>query len=425
MTVAATTRLPRGARLGRYEIEDELGTGAIATVYRARDLENDVRFALKRALAPGDSTRCVIEARLLAELSHPGLATLVDHFEEPAGTYNIVMGLIEGTDLARRLWDRGTPGLPVPDVLRWIGQLCEALEYLHEQQVVHGDVKPRNLVRGRKRVVLVDFGLATRLGGDGAVAQGGTPRFMAPEVFAGDAASPRSDVFGVAASAWALITGGPPAYGEDRTLDAVPGTTPELERVLRAGLAFRPEDRIESAAAFADACGARMDGPLGAPLAVSVERAGLARPMLEAVVRAAAGVFAAAAASIALADPGAERLTYVAAWGAGASDVIGVELPRGEGIAGAAAESGRAQIVPRCRTDSRFAAQVASSTGYVPHTMLVLPLRRDDEIVGVLSLLDRRGGEPFGPGDVPRAQLFADVATASLTQAGWVAGTDD
>lgn len=414
MAVTATTRLTRGDRLGRYQIEDALGTGALSTVYRARDVENDVRVALKRPLAPGDDANWEIEARLLAELSHPGVASLVDHFEQPTGVYNIVMPLVEGTDLARTLWDRGTPGLPVQDVLQWVGQVCEALQYLHDQQIVHGDVKPRNLVRGRERVVLVDFGLATRLDGGVTTARGGTPRFIAPEVFAGDAASPRSDVFGVAASAWDLITGSPPAYGEDRTLDSVPGATPELERVLRAGLAFRPEDRIESAAALAEAAGAPLNTALGASLTASLEREGLRRELLEAIVHAAAGVFEAAAASIALADPTGGHLTYVAAWGAGASEVIGVELARGEGIAGAAAESGKAQIVPSCRTDSRFASQVASSTGYVPHTMLVLPLRREGAVVGVLSLLDRRGGDPFALDDVPRAELFAEVAAAAL-----------
>jgi hypothetical protein len=414
VTGVATTHLPSGARVGRYEIEGAFGTGAFATVYRARDVENDTRVALKRPLTPGDDARWEIEARLLAELSHPGMASLVDHFEEPAGIYNIVMRLVDGTDLARVLWDQGTPGIPVRDVLRWVGQVCEALQYLHDRQIIHGDVKPRNLVRGRERVVLVDFGLATQLGGDIATASGGTPRFIAPEVFAGDAASTRSDVFGIAATAWDLITGSPPAYGEDRTLEAIPGATPELERVLRAGLAFRPEDRTESAAAFAGACGAQIDTSVGASLAVSIDGDGLRRPLLESVVHAAAGVFGAAAASIALADPARGHFTYVAAWGAGASDVVGVELARGEGIAGAALESGAAQIVPRCRTDSRFAAQVASNTGYVPHTMLVVPLRRGDEIIGVLSLLDRRGGDPFGPDDVPRAELFAEVASASL-----------
>ncbi|MGA3360718.1 MAG: protein kinase [Solirubrobacteraceae bacterium] len=414
MATNATLPLHRGSRLGRYEIEDVLGTGASSTVYRARDTGDGTRVALKRPSAAGDPAHWEIEARLLSELSHPGLASLVDHFEEPTGVYNIVMRLVEGIDLARLRWDQGGQGLPVRDVMRWIGQACETVQYLHEQQIVHGDVKPRNLVVGGERVVLVDFGLATRMSGEGAVARGGTPGYIAPELFAGEAVSFRSDVFAIAASAWDLITGGPPAYGEDRTLEAIPDVTPELEKALHAGLAFRPEERIESPAALAEVSGMRTEMPTGASLAVSIEREGLKRPLLEAIVRAAAGVFEAAAASIALADPTGGHLTYVAAWGAGARNVVGLELTRGQGIAGAAAESGQAQIVARCRTDPRFALEVARSTAYVPHTMLVLPLRRDGTVAGVLSLLDRRGGDPFGVDDLPRAELFAAVAAASL-----------
>jgi hypothetical protein len=296
-----------------------------------------------------------------------------------------------------------------------MGDACQALQYLHDQQIVHGDVKPRNLVRGRERVVLVDFGLATRLAGDTYSARGGTPRFMAPEVFAGEPASPRSDVFGIAASAWNLITGSPPAYGEDRTLEAIAEAPTELEQALRAGLAFKPEARIESAAAMAEAFGSPIDHASGASLAVSIPHGGIRRPLLEAVVRATAGAFDAAAASIALVDRAERRLAYVAAWGAGANGVVGMHLPSGMGIAGAAAETGKAQVVPRCRTDSRFAAQVARGTGYVPYTILVLPVRHDGAVIGVLSLLDRRDGEPYGPDDIPRAELFAELAAAALT----------
>ena len=154
------------------------------------------------------------------------------------------------------------------------------------------------------------------------------------------------------------------------TLDGIPGATPELERALRAGLAFKLEDRIESPAALAAAIGAVGDNEQGASLAVSLARLGLG-------------------------------------WSA-------IELAPGQGIAAATAESGKAQIVPQCRTDPRFAAEVATSTGYVPHTMLVVPLRRDGSVVGVLSLLDRRGGDPYGADDVPRAELFAELAAASL-----------
>jgi GAF domain-containing protein len=217
----------------------------------------------------------------------------------------------------------------------------------------------------------------------------------------------------MAASAWTLLTGRPPPYGGDATLAGVAGATPELEEGLHRGLAFNPEERLESAAALAAACGAPIDTPSGASLAVSVGGAG--RGLLESVVRDIAGAFEAASVSIAVVDGATRELTYVAAWGAGAHEVVGMRLAPGVGLAGAAAESGQAVFVPDCRADPRFAAQVASRIGYVPHTMLVLPLRRDGMLVGVLSLLDRRGGEPYGAQDLARAELFAEVAAASLS----------
>jgi hypothetical protein len=69
-------------------------------------------------------------------------------------------------------------------------------------------------------------------------------------------------------------------------------------------------------------------------------------------------------------------------------------------------------VVPDCRADDRFARAIASGTGYVPNTMLVVPLLREDEAVGALSILDRRDGGPYGAADVSRAQLFAELTLA-------------
>ena len=92
---------------------------------------------------------------------------------------------------------------------------------------------------------------------------------------------------------------------------------------------------------------------------------------MEAIVRTAAGMFDAAACSIALTDPKSGELVYEAAWGAGASEVVGMRLPAGVGIAGAVVASGEGVFVPECRKDPRFARQVAAGTGYVPYTMVV------------------------------------------------------
>jgi GAF domain-containing protein len=146
---------------------------------------------------------------------------------------------------------------------------------------------------------------------------------------------------------------------------------------------------------------------------LSAERSGDdggARELLEGIVRTAAGAFEAAAASLAFVDGATGELVYEAAWGAGADEIAGVRLPPGAGLSGAALEAQEPIAVPDCRSDSRFAEQIAAGTGYVPRTMLVVPLPHG---AGVLSVLDRRSGVPYGAADIPPAELFADLATTA------------
>jgi len=165
--------------------------------------------------------------------------------------------------------------------------------------------------------------------------------------------------------------------------------------------------------AFATALGAPLARDSGESLAISVEQPDAPRHLMEGIVRVAAGVFEAAAASIALVDRTTEELVYQAAWGAGAREIAGVRLEPGKGISGSVVASGEGTAVA-CREDPRFAAQVAAGTGYVPYTMVVVPLQRNDETIGVLSILDRRDGGFFGQEDVDRAGLFAELAVTAL-----------
>jgi len=135
---------------------------------------------------------------------------------------------------------------------------------------------------------------------------------------------------------------------------------------------------------------------------------------MEAIVYTAAGVFEASASSIALTDSTTGELVYQSAWGAGAKEIVGVRLPPSQGLSGSVIASGEPLAVSDCRTDPRFAARIAAGTGYVPYTMLVVPLMRDDQPIGVLSLLDRRDGGPYGPGDAERAALFAELVETVL-----------
>ena len=396
-------------RCGAYEIVAPISSGAMGAVYRARHLENGNEVALKRLLEQSATRRFEIEARLLATLDHPRVVHVLDHFEHE-GDHFLVMELVDGPSLAQVLSERGAPGLPVREAVDYARQACEALAYVHEQHVIHRDVKPENLILGRDGVVLVDFGIARerRASGEGTAAVG-TPGFMAPEVIGGSV-SPRSDVFGVAATLWTLIVGEPPRYGESVALDV----DAQLYVALRAGLELDPNRRTASVEAFAAAIGARLSPAVGSPLAVSVQEPGMPATLMEAVVRAAAGVFEAGAASIALLDAFTGELVYEAAWGPSAAEVLGMRIGRGVGLAGAVAASGIGEAVPDCHSDARFAAAVAEGTGYVPSTMLIVPLRRAGSTVGVLQVLDRRDGEGYGAADVERATAFADLALMAV-----------
>jgi eukaryotic-like serine/threonine-protein kinase len=396
-------------RFGAYEIMAPISAGAMGAVYRARHLESGSEVALKRLLKQAGTRRFEIEARLLATLDHPRVVRVLDHFDLD-GDHFLVMELVDGPSLAQLLAERGAPGLPVEEAVGYARQACEALAYVHEQHVIHRDVKPENLILGSDGVVLVDFGIARehRASGEGTAAIG-TPGFMAPEVVGGSV-SPRSDVFGVAATLWTLIAGEPPRYGDSVALNI----EAPLYAALRVGLELDPNRRIASAEAFAAAIGTRLPPSAGAPLAVSVEEPAMPATLMEAVVRAAAGVFEAGAASLALLDPFTGELVYEAAWGPSAAEVLGMRIGSGVGLAGAVAASGVGEAVPDCHSDARFAAAVAEGTGYVPSTMLIVPLRRAGGTVGVLQVLDRRDGEGYGPGDVERATAFADLALMAV-----------
>jgi putative methionine-R-sulfoxide reductase with GAF domain len=402
---------------GRYKVTEPISAGAMGAVYRALDLEQGIEVALKQCTNPHHDQRFEAEARLLASLRHPRVVRILDHFSALSGQY-LVMDLVRGIDLGVLIKQRGNPGLPVEQAIEYVRQACEALQYVHDQQIVHRDVKPQNMILGEKGVVLVDFGIARLLDDEresNATVGIGTPRFMAPEVFAGGQVSPRTDVFSVAATLWTLIAGRPPVYADPTKLSSLnPDVPPELERTLAAGLEMIPERRVASVSAFAKALGAPLRTEAGESLAISIDDPNASRSLLEAVVHTAAGVFGAAAASIALIDETTGELVYQSAWGAGAREIVGVRLPPGAGIAGKVVEMGAAEAVPDCRTDPRFAARIAAGTGYVPYTMIVVPLKRGDRSIGALSILDRRDGKPYQQADLEPAALFADLAVKAI-----------
>ena len=415
--VDAIAALPAGLELGgRYAVIRPISSGAMGAVYRAEDSKTGTHVALKQLTDTRHEARFEIEARLLGVLRHPRVVQVEDYFTDDTG-HCLVMQLVEGLNLREVLDQCGNPGLSLAEAIEFTLQAAAALQYVHEQQIVHRDVKPQNLILSDEGVVLVDFGIARQLDEeeeDTGTAGIGTPRFMAPEVFAGGTVSPRSDVFGLAATLWTLLAGKPPVYADPvKLIDIVPDASPELEGTVRAGLEMVPERRVASVAAFAKALGSPLISATGQSLALSVDQPDAPKALMEGIVRTAAGVFEAAACSIALIDRTTDELVYQSAWGAGAREIVGVRLPPGTGIAGAVVASGEPEAVDT-RNDPRFASRIAEGTGYVPYTMLVAPLKRGGEPIGVLSLLDRRDGGQYGQGEAERASLFAELAVTAL-----------
>jgi len=273
--------LTPGARLGSYEVVGSLGAGGMGEVWRARDTRLGREVAIKvlpDALArdPGRVSRFEREARLLASLNHPGIAT-VHGFEQVDGVSMLVQELVEGPTLAERL-RRGA--LPVREALEVAGRIAEALEAAHEKGIVHRDLKPSNIkLTADGRVKLLDFGLAKALGTESAASDVsklptdtsptgagvilGTAPYMSPEQARGQPVDDRTDVWAFGCVVYEMLTGTrafPGATGTDvlaaiveREPDwpALPATVPaQACSMLRRCL---QKDRARRLHAIADA----------------------------------------------------------------------------------------------------------------------------------------------------------------------------
>ena len=234
----------------RYEVLRTVSEGRRASVLQALDTVHDRLVALKvYPVTDEDRDELLAEARLLMSIDpHPGLPVVRgDFFTDDGDRYVVVMNWVDGTDLQQVLEEQGDPGLPLQDVIDDLAQVADALDHLHghEPPIVHGDVKPANVVRTPKgRVVLVDFDIAGAHAGKGRL---GTVGYVAPEVAAGEKPDPAADVYGLAATAVTLLNGQPATDAAPSYPGIDPDQPGELARVLRAGLSVDPARRPRSA----------------------------------------------------------------------------------------------------------------------------------------------------------------------------------
>jgi serine/threonine protein kinase len=265
----------------RYAIERELGRGGMATVYLAQDRRHDRPVAIKvlrqELAAAIGAERFAREIRLLARLRHPFILPLHDSGEANGQLY-YVMPYIDGESLGARLGRTGR--LAVREAVEITREIADALSYAHGEGVVHRDVKPENILLTRQgHALLADFGIArgglTAAGEDDRVTRMGgvvgTPTYMSPEQVTGEEVTSLSDIYSLGVTLFEMLAGRPPFVADTPTarvalkhLTAPVPTlasfgaiiSPGIEAVVQQALAKEPEERYESASAFAAALAA-------------------------------------------------------------------------------------------------------------------------------------------------------------------------
>jgi len=251
----------------RYRIVSLLGQGGFGAVYRAWDTSLNRPCAIKENLetSPEAQRQFNREAVILANLSHPNLPRVTDYFSLPDQGQYLVMDFVEGQDL-ESLVQRQGPVSPDQAML-WIAQVADALDYLHKQDppVLHRDIKPANVrITPQGKAMLVDFGLVkiydpalrTTLG-----ARALTPGFAPPEQYGTGNTDPRSDIYALGATLYALLTGKTPIESVQRMAgveliplqSANPQVAPSVGQAIDHAMALTPSKRYDTAGEFIQA----------------------------------------------------------------------------------------------------------------------------------------------------------------------------
>lgn len=253
----------RGSLLNnRYRLLEILGQGGMGSIYRAVDENLGVEVAVKENLFTTEeyARQFKREAVILANLRHPNLPRVTDHFViEGQGQY-LVMDFIEGEDLRERIDREGL--LSDAEAVILGTTICDALTYLHtrQPQVVHRDIKPGNVkITPAGNIILVDFGLAKVFTGSQSTTTGAramTPGYSPPEQYGTASTDHRSDIYSLGATLYMALTGELPEDALARAMGQAelapirkynPRVSRRLAAVIDKAMALRPDDRYQSA----------------------------------------------------------------------------------------------------------------------------------------------------------------------------------
>ena len=263
----------------RYRIVKLLGQGGFGAVYKAWDLNLNRPCALKENLDTWTDAehQFMREAQMLANLAHPNLPHVSDYFAVPGQGQYLVMELVEGEDLESLLQREGA--LTPDQALHWIGQIADALQYMHCQQppVIHRDIKPANIrITPEGRAVLVDFGLAKTYAahqkttaGARAVTEGYSP----PEQYGTGATDARTDIYALAATLYTLLTGQQPQESVQRIVDDQVKSVerlnarikPQVGQAIACSMSLNPSYRYQTIHDFKQALTSDRSVVSGAP----------------------------------------------------------------------------------------------------------------------------------------------------------------